>query len=84
VLAGLFFRKNRQYGNGGQSRCAFMDSRPDLGLPSDQGISIVTEQNLGEKYQAFACYTLNDAVQSFDAGYFPDAILRDSAKRHAW
>ena len=37
-----------------------MDSRPDLGLPSDQGISIVNEQNLGEKYQAFACYTYSD------------------------
>jgi hypothetical protein len=27
---------------------------------------------------------LNGAVQSFSAGYSPDAILRDSARRQAW
>lgn len=37
-----------------------MDEREELGLPSDWGITVVAEQDLGEKLQAFARYGWGD------------------------
>lgn len=39
-----------------------MDAREKSGLPSDQGITIIIDQNLGERLQMFARYAYSDAT----------------------
>mgnify|MGYP003835012195 FL=1 len=39
----------------------YMDARPDLNSPSDQGISIIADQDIGERVLVFARYGHSDA-----------------------
>lgn len=40
----------------------YMDNRPLLALPSDQGISIIADQDIGDRWMAFARYGHSDAT----------------------
>lgn len=40
----------------------YMDNRPELGLPSDQGISIIADQDIGDRVLVFARYGHSDAA----------------------